>query len=106
MYVRDSYVRECYVRDCYVRENYVAPSDGQPVSERSDLNFKGEPKITGPITRAIKKLLDQQRETELVISVLCDLSKLIAQYASGNMNVQTIHYYLTKRLPANTVGIS
>ena len=58
-----------------IKKFFKPASDGEPVSEQSDLNFKGEPKITGPITRAIKKLLDQQRETELAISVLCDLSK-------------------------------
>ncbi len=48
-------------------------SDGETVSEQSDLNFKGEPKITGPILGAMKKLLEQQKATEMAISVLCDL---------------------------------
>jgi hypothetical protein len=42
---------------------------------KSDLNFNNEPKFTGPITRAMKKLLEQQKATNLVISVLCDLTK-------------------------------
>ncbi len=58
-----------------IKKFFKPASDGETVSEQSDLNFKGEPKITGPITRAMKKWLDQQKETELAISVLCDLSK-------------------------------
>jgi hypothetical protein len=58
-----------------IKKFFKPASAGKTVSEQSDLNFKGEPKITGPITRAMKKLLDQQRATELAISVLCDLSK-------------------------------
>jgi hypothetical protein len=41
----------------------------------SELNFKDAPKITGPVTRAMKKLLLQKEATEMTINVLCDLSK-------------------------------
>jgi hypothetical protein len=44
-------------------------------SNNSDLNFKEAPKITGPVKRAMKKLLLQKEATEMAINVLCDLSK-------------------------------
>ncbi len=52
-------------------------SDNQnkTVSGSDELNFNAKPKFTGPVTRAIKKLLEQQNATNLAISVLCDLSK-------------------------------
>jgi len=37
-----------------------ANNDSEKVSENSDLDFKTEPKITGPITRAMKKLIQQK----------------------------------------------
>jgi hypothetical protein len=39
------------------------------------LDFKREPKITGPITRAMKKLMEQKHAAQLAINVLCDLTK-------------------------------
>ena len=39
------------------------------------LDFKAEPKISGPMTRAMKKLLDHKNAAQLTINVLCDLSK-------------------------------
>jgi hypothetical protein len=39
------------------------------------LNFNEKQEITGPVTRAMKKLLEQQNATKLAISVLCDLTK-------------------------------
>jgi hypothetical protein len=50
-------------------------SNSESDTKQNDLDFKSEPKITGPITRAMKKLLQQKEATELAISVLCDLSK-------------------------------
>ncbi len=50
-------------------------SERETVSEQNELNFNSEQKITGPITRAMKKLLEQKKATEMVISVLCDLTK-------------------------------
>jgi hypothetical protein len=49
-------------------------TDGATHTE-SELNFKDAPKITGPVTRAMKKLLLQKEATEMAIIVLCDLSK-------------------------------
>jgi hypothetical protein len=40
-----------------------------------DLNFKSEPQISGPITRAMKKLMQQKEATEMAINALCDLTK-------------------------------
>ncbi len=50
-------------------------SNSETDTRQSDLDFKSEPKITGPVTRAMKKLLQQKEATEMAISVLCDLSK-------------------------------
>jgi hypothetical protein len=44
------------------------------VFETNDLNFKSEPKFTGPITRVMRKLMAQQKATEMAINVLYDLS--------------------------------
>jgi hypothetical protein len=54
-----------------IKKFFQPTSDGETVSEQGDLNFKAEPKFT----RAMKKLLDQQKATDLAISVLCDLTK-------------------------------
>jgi hypothetical protein len=40
-----------------------------------ELNFNSKSEFTGPVTRAMKKLLEQKNATNLAISVLCDLSK-------------------------------
>jgi hypothetical protein len=58
-----------------INKIFKPASNDEPVSLQSDLNFRSEPKITGPIRRAMKKLLEQQKATELAISVLCDVSK-------------------------------
>ena len=39
------------------------------------LDFNAEPKISGPMTRAMKKLLDHKNAAQLAINILCDLSK-------------------------------
>jgi hypothetical protein len=49
--------------------------NSETVSGQNDPNFHNEPKFTSPVTRAMKKLLEQQNVTNLVISVLCDLTK-------------------------------
>ncbi len=48
-------------------QNKTVPGSGE-------LNFNSKSEFTGPVTRAIKKLLEQQNATNLAISVLCDLS--------------------------------
>jgi hypothetical protein len=58
--------------------NFFAPTPDNTNSAtdaESELNYKEEPKITGPVTRAMKKLLQQKEATEMAINVLCDLSK-------------------------------
>jgi hypothetical protein len=50
-------------------------SNGETDAQHSDLDFKSEPKITGPVTRAMKKLMQQKEATEIAISILCDLTK-------------------------------
>jgi hypothetical protein len=55
------------------------------------------------MTRAMKKLIEQQKATNLAISVLCDLSKNIVQCVNGSKNAQTIHYFSTLILPGSTL---
>ncbi len=50
-------------------------NDNKTVSGSDELNFNAKAEFTGPVTRAMKKLLEQQNATNLAISVLCDLSK-------------------------------
>jgi hypothetical protein len=60
-------------------EKFFAPTNEMPNSntdaQQSEFNFNSEPKITGPVTSAMKKLLQQKEVTEMAISVLCDVSK-------------------------------
>jgi hypothetical protein len=49
--------------------------ESKTVSGSPDLDFNSKSEISGPVTRAMKKLLEQQNATNLAISVLCDLSK-------------------------------
>jgi hypothetical protein len=58
-----------------IKKNFQPLPKSETVSENNDLNIKSEPKITGPIMRAMKKLMEQQKATELAISFLCDLTK-------------------------------
>ena len=41
----------------------------------NNLDFNSKSEFSGPVTRAMKKLLEQQNATNPAISVLCDLSK-------------------------------
>ena len=50
-------------------------SNGDTNAQQSDLDFRSAPKITGPVTHAMKKLMQQKEATEMAINVLCDLSK-------------------------------
>jgi hypothetical protein len=60
-------------------KKFFAPSTENPASETdaqpSDFDFNSAPKISGPVTWAMKKLIQQKEATELTINVLCDLSK-------------------------------
>jgi len=44
-------------------------------ANHSDLDFKSEPKMSGPVTLAMKKLMQQKDVAEFAINVLCDLTK-------------------------------
>jgi hypothetical protein len=50
-------------------------NENKTVSGSDNLDFNSRCEFTGPVTRAMKKLLEQQNTTNLAISVLCDLSK-------------------------------
>ncbi len=50
-------------------------NENKTVSGSDNLDFNSHSEFTGPVTRAMKKLLEQQNATNLAISVLCDVSK-------------------------------
>jgi hypothetical protein len=56
---------------------FSAPNDLRSENDTptENLDFNREPKITGPVTRAMKKLMDHKNAMQLAINVLCDLSK-------------------------------
>jgi len=60
-----------------LKKFFAPPPDslGNKDAQHSDLDFKSEPKITGPVTRAMKKFMQQKEVIEMAISVLCDLTK-------------------------------
>jgi hypothetical protein len=60
-----------------LKKFFSAPSDTQNDNDinQENLDFNAEPKITGPVTRAMKKLMDLKNAAQLAINVLCDLSK-------------------------------
>jgi hypothetical protein len=49
-------------------------SDSEQVIPEN-LDFNTETKLSGPMTRAMKKLIDHKNAAQLAIIVLCDLSK-------------------------------
>jgi hypothetical protein len=61
------------------------PSDqnGESDTHSETLDFNSVPKITGPVTWAIKKLLDHKYAAQLGINVLCDLSKTLRNVQMG-----------------------
>ncbi len=76
---------------------FALPSDTSSENDTptETLDFNSEPKITGPVTWAMKKLLDHKNTAQLAINVCVIYLSNIVQCASGNKNVQTIHYFLT-----------
>ncbi len=58
-------------------KKFFAPStdNGNTDAQNSELDFNSEPKISGPVTRAMRKFMQQKEATKLAISVLCDLYK-------------------------------
>jgi hypothetical protein len=61
----------------HLKKFFSAPSDTQSDNKinQENLDFNAEPRITGPVTCAMKKLMDHKNAAELAINVLCDLSK-------------------------------
>jgi hypothetical protein len=66
------------VRNVIHLKKFFAPptdiNDNNPM--QSDLDFNNDPKITGPMTQAMKKLLDHKNAVQLAINLLCDLTKM------------------------------
>jgi hypothetical protein len=60
-----------------LKKFFLALSDNKSDNETipDNLDFNTEPKITGPVTRAMKQLMDHTNAVQLAINVLCDLSK-------------------------------
>ncbi len=50
-------------------------NENKTVSGSDNLDFNSRSEFTGPVSRAMKKLLKQKNASNLAISVLCDLSK-------------------------------
>jgi hypothetical protein len=60
-----------------LKKFFAPPADTNSDKDtlNSDLDFKSELKILGPVTQAMKTLMQQKEATELTISILCDLTK-------------------------------
>ncbi len=63
-----------------IKKNFKQPetnkdNENRTVSGSDNLDFNSHSEFTGPVTRVLKKLLEQQNAMNLAISVLCDLSK-------------------------------
>jgi len=59
----------------FFKQQDNSDTPNKTASGSDDLNFNSKSEFTGPVTRAMKKLVEQQNATNLAISVLCDLSK-------------------------------
>ncbi len=59
----------------FFKQQDNSETQNKTVSGSENLNFNSNSEFTGPVTRAMKKLLEQQNAINLAISVLCDLSK-------------------------------
>jgi hypothetical protein len=64
-----------HIKKFFKQPDNQSDNENKTVSGSNDLNFNSKSKFSGPVTRALKKLLEQQNATNLAISVLCDLSK-------------------------------
>jgi len=71
-------------------------------SAKENLDFNSEQNISRPMTRALKKLIDHKNAAQLALMYSAICPKSIAPCVNGNKNVQTIHYFLTQTLLANT----
>jgi hypothetical protein len=60
-----------------LKKFFSSPSEtnSENDTQSETLDFNSEPKITGPVTQAVKKLMDHKNAAQLAINVLCDLSK-------------------------------
>ncbi len=59
-------------------KKFFAPttdSKGEHDAQHIDLDFQSDPKISGPVTCAMKKLMQQKDATDLAINILCVLTK-------------------------------
>jgi hypothetical protein len=65
-----------------LKKFFSEPSDTQNDSDinQENFDFNAEPKTTGPVTRAMKKLMEHKNAAQLAINVLCDLSKKTLQH--------------------------
>jgi hypothetical protein len=59
----------------FFKQQDNSETQNKTASGSDDLNFNSKSEFMGPVTRDVKKLLEQQNATNLAISVLCDLSK-------------------------------
>ncbi len=61
----------------HLKKLFSAPNNipSENDTEPENLDFNLECTITGPVTRAMKKLMDHKNGVQLAINVLCDLTK-------------------------------
>jgi len=60
----------------HLKKFFSENSDSQNDSEQKiPENLDVEPNISGPMTRAMKKLIDHKNAAQFAINVLCNLSK-------------------------------
>jgi hypothetical protein len=80
-------------------KKFFAPNTQNANSEtdtrQSDLDFKSEPKITGPVTRAMKRLMQQKKRQKWPLACFAIYLKSIVQCVNGNRNFPIIRCFLT-----------
>jgi hypothetical protein len=61
----------------HLKKFFASPSQTNSENDITSeiLDFNSEPRMTGPVTLAIKRLIDHKNAAQFAINVLCDLSK-------------------------------
>jgi len=63
------------IKKFFKQQDDTTDIENKTVSGSDNFNFNAHSEFTGPVTRAMKKLLKQQKAKNLAISILCDISK-------------------------------
>jgi hypothetical protein len=62
------------IKKFFKQQDDTTDIENKTVSGSDNFNFNAHSEFMGPVTRAMKKLLEQQKATNLAISIICDLS--------------------------------